>query len=299
MRKIVLSLLVALSLNAFSQNKWIYVNTHVSGPNMKFALYKKQTDLSFLNIKNGTSTGNFKFDTLTAGIYRVHVSIDNNKYLHTWHPMKAIWDDASDIDLTVADTFNANAGMLANPAMFGPGMIKGKLLQGFFKAPGDPLNNINVVIVDNSNQLVTMVTTTDSGTYVVSNLSVGTYKIKTDVVNAVNTNPKTVILDSIHLTSTVNLTVNKNGSNFTAVNNVTTDKIKVTVYPNPANSFLNIQSPQAFSFEIINMIGQTLKSATINDISTKVDLSSFQNGIYVVNINFGKTSITQKLLINH
>jgi hypothetical protein len=299
MKKLLLGILVLLSLNSFSQNKWIYVDTHVSGPNMKFILYQKQPDLSYLNIRTGTSTGNFKFDSLSAGIYRLNVSMSYAKYLPTWHPLKALWDDAGDIDLSVADTFIAGSGMLANPALFGPGMIKGKLLQGFFKAPGDPLKNINVIIVDNSNQFVTMALTTDSGTFSVSNLPVGTYKIKTDVVNATNTNPKTVVLDSTHLTSTVNLTVNKNGSNYTAIKNISSEKLKVAVYPNPSTGIINICAPQAFRFEIINMLGQTIKSSMVNDVSTQVDMNSFQNGIYFVNVNFGKTSITQKLLINH
>jgi len=288
-----------LSLNVFSQNKWILVNTRVSGSNMKFVLFKKQPDLTFLNTRTGNSTGDFKFDSLSAGIYRVYVGIAYNKYLPTWHPMKALWEDAVDINLTTADTFVAGSGLLPNPAFFGPGKIKGKLLEGLLKTQGDPLKNINVVIVDNSNNLISMVTTTDSGTYEAANLPLGTYKIKTDVVNAANTNPKTVTLDSAHLISVVNLTVNKTGSNFTAVKNATANQIKVSIYPNPSNGNLTINAPQAFNYEIINMIGQTLKSGTVNDVSTQIDLNNFQNGIYFVNVNFGKTSTTQKLLINH
>jgi hypothetical protein len=285
MKKLLLTILIALSLNTFAQNKWIYVDSRVSGSNLTFELFKKQPDNSYTMIKTGTSTYTYKFDNLSAGIYRVHVTIDYSKYVPTWHPKKALWEEASDIDLTTIDTFNSIDGLLPNPAFFGPGSINGEMTEGLLKTQGDPLKNIRVLIVDNSNNLIKMVNTNDSGKFSVTGIPVGTYKIKTDVVNASNTNAKSVVLDSTHLNAIVKLTVNKTGATNTGIAQVGSPSSSVLVYPNPASNFVHVSvNATKFSYGIYNITGQLIKSATVNDNHVTIDMSQQISGVYFMSI---------------
>ena len=298
MKKLLLPILLALSLNTFAQNKWIYVDSRVSGSNLTFELFKKQPDNSYSMIKTGTSTYTYKFDNLSAGIYRIHVTIDYSKYVPTWHPYKALWEDAADIDLTVTDTFNAANGLLPNPAFFGPGSINGEMTEGLLKAKGDPLKNIRVLIIDNSNNLIKMVNTNDSGKFSVTGIPVGTYKIKTDVVNALNTNAKSVVLDSTHLNAIVKITVNKTGATNTGIANAISNNSGILVYPNPTVNVVNISvSASKFSYSIYNITGQLIKSATVNDNHVTIDMSQQITGVYFMSIEQNGKIESRRILL--
>ena len=106
MKKLLLLITVLSSGVVMAQVRHIKVSTGVSGANMTYSLYQKQVDNSYTKIKEGTENrGAWRFDSLPSGMYRVHVAINYGKYLPTWHPRKVIWDEASDIDLNVNDSF--------------------------------------------------------------------------------------------------------------------------------------------------------------------------------------------------
>jgi hypothetical protein len=179
---------------------------------MKFSLFQKQSDNSYDLIDAADEdSGTWTFDSLSSGVYRVHVNIEYNKYLPTWHPYKAIWEEAQDIDLNSTDSFICSNGMLPNPVFLGPCAISGNLVEGNLFAPGDPLKNVRVLLYRDS-VLIKMINTNDSGKFNASNLPVGTYKIRTDIVNAIDPTPKTVTVDSTNTSANVDLTINKNGT---------------------------------------------------------------------------------------
>ena len=59
----------------------------------------------------------------------------------------------------------------------------------------------------------------------------------------------------------------------------------LVAYPNPTNSILNLEAASAISsVEVLNILGQTLYSETINRTATQIDLSAFQAGNYFVRV---------------
>lgn len=73
-------------------------------------------------------------------------------------------------------------------------------------------------------------------------------------------------------------------------------KSQATVFPNPTNSevFININGATITDNDYINlysMIGTQLNSSKINSLQTKIDLSTYPNGIYflLTTINGGAT----------
>ncbi len=63
---------------------------------------------------------------------------------------------------------------------------------------------------------------------------------------------------------------------------------KITVYPNPASDFINIELPDYLSevsLRVLNLLGQTM---LVQDFSTdRLNISELSEGLYVLNITVG------------
>ena len=78
---------------------------------------------------------------------------------------------------------------------------------------------------------------------------------------------------------------------------------EVTIYPNPANDFVNIKSnvsEKVESIEFYNVLGQLIYSENIFNVShIKVNVSNFRKGVYFIKVNFENAKvITSKLILN-
>ncbi len=72
----------------------------------------------------------------------------------------------------------------------------------------------------------------------------------------------------------------------------------VKIYPNPANSILNIELPDSketnFSFEISNSLGRTLLK--VNN-ERKINVSGLQNGVYIGVLKVGDQTLVRNIMI--
>lgn len=71
------------------------------------------------------------------------------------------------------------------------------------------------------------------------------------------------------------------------------------LYPNPANNFLMIESPEKGVISILNISGKTIIKTNSSEGVTKLDVSSFANGFYLIKIDNNRISKTQKLSVYH
>ena len=71
------------------------------------------------------------------------------------------------------------------------------------------------------------------------------------------------------------------------------------IYPNPANSFLNIVSNSISinTIAIYNLHGQEVLNTTVNANQIKINTTNLVNGIYIVDIKTDNTSVKRKLII--
>lgn len=107
-----------------------------------------------------------------------------------------------------------------------------------------PLANFNAINGANRNDLVQFIITSDLGTVFYDNL----YLHKNTVLSTTDFNAA-----------------------------------KVTMYPNPTKNTFTIDAKSAIqNVTVLNMLGQQVLSVNPNELSTSIDLASFQNGIYVV-----------------
>ena len=71
------------------------------------------------------------------------------------------------------------------------------------------------------------------------------------------------------------------------------------VYPNPSLGSFTIALEEAgeFTVSVINVLGQTVYTADIDNSLTQVDLSGISKGMYTVELNSGDVVYTEKLII--
>jgi hypothetical protein len=70
-----------------------------------------------------------------------------------------------------------------------------------------------------------------------------------------------------------------------------------SVYPNPVNNVLNINSPEKIQrIEVYNVEGQLLLNQDSQNSITKIDMSALSNGIYFVKTYAGNTYKTHKVI---
>ena len=71
---------------------------------------------------------------------------------------------------------------------------------------------------------------------------------------------------------------------------------KVSILPNPTSGILNITAPKKADYRLFNIKGQVLKKGILISGKSKIDISSFVKGIYLLNIKTDKGSFTKKVV---
>ena len=72
----------------------------------------------------------------------------------------------------------------------------------------------------------------------------------------------------------------------------------ISISPNPTSSILNITVNEKAYYKLLNIRGQTLKTGVLSTRKSKIDISSFAKGIYLLNIKTSKESFTEKVIKN-
>ncbi len=76
------------------------------------------------------------------------------------------------------------------------------------------------------------------------------------------------------------------------------NNINVSVYPNPANDVINIELDKDANIEVLDILGQIIKTINNNNKETTIDIKNLPSGVYFVRITTDKEIITKKLIKN-
>jgi Secretion system C-terminal sorting domain len=93
----------------------------------------------------------------------------------------------------------------------------------------------------------------------------------------------------------------KNINPILSTNNYEFEMPTISLFPNPTNNMLSIETDQLFNKIIItNLVGQKIfeKSYNFETQGTQIDLSDLENGVYLVYIYIGDKYYTNKILKN-
>ncbi|MEO8149639.1 MAG: T9SS type A sorting domain-containing protein [Bacteroidia bacterium] len=73
---------------------------------------------------------------------------------------------------------------------------------------------------------------------------------------------------------------------------------QIRVFPNPANSIINISSDNILNqISICNLLAENILNLTTDKKETSIDISCLSKGIYFIKVTADRNSITQKLII--
>ena len=93
-------------------------------------------------------------------------------------------------------------------------------------------------------------------------------------------------------TSTASLSVT-----ITTLANQDFDMSQFSYYPNPVNDILNLSYSQDMNMvKVFNMVGQELLSKAVNANTAQIDLSSFANGAYFIQVKIGTLMKTVRVV---
>ena len=72
------------------------------------------------------------------------------------------------------------------------------------------------------------------------------------------------------------------------------------IYPNPSSGILNItnRTNSKIEFVVYSILGKSIKTGTISDFNNEIDLSGFNNGIYIVKLSQNNSSIYKKIILS-
>jgi hypothetical protein len=103
-------------------------------------------------------------------------------------------------------------------------------------------------------------------------------------------------------TNFTNVAINWQPSTTTGIDEATAENPSVSVYPNPSNGSFNVDYKNATSIKVINTLGvlayETKIDETVSEGTKNIDLSNFANGIYIINVSNGNSSINHKVVLN-
>ena len=73
-----------------------------------------------------------------------------------------------------------------------------------------------------------------------------------------------------------------------------------TMYPNPSNEMvtINMGSNNTYSFYVYNVIGKLVSSKENSSGATKLNVSDYPKGTYLIRIASGDKMFTEKLIVN-
>ena len=191
--------------------------------------------------------------------------------------------------------------------------------------------NGNIVLSDGSGQFVLTPSIADDIVYVSANN--GTCSGTDSISFTVNTSPTPIISENGGVLSTqtypiylwyfngspipgatsIDYTPTQGGSYYVEVVNASgcagqSDPItfsgvgidelntNVSIYPNPSNGILNIQSESPIAFATLyNSVGKEIQ---VNLIGKKLDLSHLSNGVYIVHLSINNHIITKRIILS-
>lgn len=120
---------------------------------------------------------------------------------------------------------------------------------------------------------------------------------RTDFTNNSQGYPITMVVQSWIINTWVNTSRDRRtypGCALLSVNEI--GVLDVSVYPNPSRSNISVDVKESITYSITNINGQLVKEGIINQINNKINISSFNSGLYFLNLERKNQSVTKKII---
>ncbi len=229
------------------------------------------------------SVGYYWFSNVYQGTYAIIAELSPNssmfgQYMPTYYGNTIFWSSASLITLgQPINPYNIDL-QVSIPPFAGPGNISGTITTGSkLFGSGAPLPNIEIMLLDMSNNPLILDYSDASGNFSFSNLPYGTYKVYAEV-GGINTNPAVITLNAAAPNSNnVSLLMTSSGITIGIENHETISVNKL--YPNPASDNLSLELNTLKSGSVTMIISDILGNEVL------ANTSALTTGSNKLNIN--------------
>ncbi|MGB0391339.1 MAG: PKD domain-containing protein [Salibacteraceae bacterium] len=248
------------------------------------------------------SMGMYYFSNVAYGTYLVKAALSPastnfSSYLPTYHAVSAtgnsgalLWSNASDVVLNVNYLNNINIDLISGTNAGGVGFIGGLVSQGANKE-GDPISDINIMVLDPNGDPVSYTYSDNTGDFQVSGLANGTYTVYPEVEGRVTTPIDVVISDNNIGTNDIRVVVNSTTVEATIATGVETvlTSNSLNIYPNPVVNELqvdwNISITEPVIFVIRDITGKEIQRiSSLSGTHSTINTSYLGTGIYILSV---------------
>jgi PKD repeat protein len=187
----------------------------------------------------------------------------------------------------------------------GNGNISGTITQnGKYNGNGTPAANVEVLLMDVSNQVLAFTMTNANGEFSFTDMAMGTYKVYPEMIEKFTT-PTTVILDAAHPGANVVFAIQ--GGNISGIHDETaqSDFMISDIYPNPVSDFANLTihtlHASRISLSLYSITGEFVMEIPVilhqgaNKIA--ISASDLRKGLYYVKVEKPEGGVVVKKFI--
>lgn len=254
----------------------------------------------------------YYFDYIPIGKYMTKVTLlpvstYYTQYAPAYYGNSIHWNATPAFDLQTQG-YDYPINVSAIKPWTGLASIEGRVMEGSAKAPGDPVANVPIFLVDDNGFLLGYTHSDAAGHYSFRDLPYNKYYLYADLINFEIYPSTTTPSEADRFKSNIDIYIGKN-----TVTGITesTEIIDVAkLYPNPANNTanlkLNLSEEHIFSIELIDLLGNKIMDITRNEYfppgnkSIRFDTGQLPNGFYTIVVKENNVNIKQlKMAVVH
>lgn len=253
-------------------------------------------------------SGSYNFIDEINGVYLVKASAEPNSlfyqdHIPTYHGDVLYWYDATHVDLCLNDTSGININLVKGQNPGGPGFVGGLISQGANRMSSSvSLGGITIILVNSFNQPVAYDITDASGTFNISNIPYGNYKVFVDRLS--------YYIDNA-LAPTINVSASTTQQfqflmhntwlewiGFTNFDSPGTNTMGVFIYPNPTKNRLVVTSiNKLICYKLTDTKGAIIKEEKlVPSKDFEITLEGIKQGVYFLHIKDRSMSIVRKVI---
>jgi hypothetical protein len=242
----------------------------------------------------------YHFAAVPTGSYLVKAAMLPSNPNHatnipTYYQSSLFWSQATPLQVLPNGFTQASIPFIQGINPGGPGFVGGLVSQGANKGPGDPIQGMQILLLDvNNNDEPVAVDFSDAlGQFSFSNIPLGTYKVYAEMINKV-TIPAVATLDVNHpVVSNIKIIVGSTVITSVMDLEPSGDFAVGSLYPNPVTEHvyipLHIHNGVVLKAEITDLSGrqiQTLEtSLSAGQHLMQINLSGVQSGLYLCTLS--------------
>lgn len=255
-------------------------------------------------------SGNYQFDSIPYGEYRVAIRPDSTNYptaFTTYFGDTTNWLDATPI-ITTANSTGNDINLQYHPVSTGSGIVSGSINLDSDIRTSNPIPGVDIIVKKNPGGIaVQEVKTGISGDFQLNSLNNGNYELFVDIPGLHMSGTYNIIVISGTVLNDLDFTVGTDSihpnTEFVGIKELYKNDNLLGAYPNPYTSNtvikINVSEKCDVLLEVYNLLGEKIKtldnsqkttgSYTYNFNAKNLNLPA---GIYVVKLSAGnKTSV--------